>query len=355
MTRRNAIAAAVALLVLLAAGGACGRKTEPLVPDSPRPEAVRDLKVSVRDKVAYLAWSVPGRNVEGKSIGPADIAAFRIERAEVEKGRRRLRYREVAIIRMAEPAPATVRDGTVTWSDASLQYNRVYSYRLRAVSVRGGVSAFSDETRVAPLLALASPAGVAAASGDGVVTLTWEAVTLRTDGSVHQGFIGYNLYRGTELGRQAEAPLNAEPVRTVVYQDSRVENGRKYFYRVRAVDSPVQPWRESLDSDEAPAQPQDRTAPGPPAGLTVVPGIGRVFMTWNENKERDLAGYYVYRVTKGSGDHERLTEKPVNRTTYSDETVKQGTTYFYTITAVDRNGNESARAKEVRAVTERIR
>jgi hypothetical protein len=351
MIRRPVIA--VALLAVVVAAGACGRKTDPLTPDSPRPEAVKDIRITVRDRVAYLSWPVPARNIEGKAIGPADIAAFRIERAEVERGRKRLRYREVAIIRMAEPAPATVRDGTVAWSD-TLQYNRVYSYRIRAVSTRGGAGIFSDEVRAAPLLALAAPKPFSAAAGDGVVTLTWEAVTLRTDGSVHQGFIGYNVYRGTEAGRPGETPLNAEPVRTTTYRDLAVENGKRYFYHVRAVDSPVPPWRESQDSDEAQAQPQDLTPPAAPSGLTVVPGIGRVFLTWNESKERDLAGYHVYRAAK-SGESERLTDKPLNRTTFSDEKVKQGTTYFYTITAVDRSGNESPRAKEVRTATERIR
>ena len=352
MIRRPAIA--VALLTVVLAAGACGRKTDPLTPDSPRPEAVKDIRITVRDRVAYLSWPVPARNIEGKAIGPADIAAFRIERAEVERDRKRLRYREIAIIRMAEPAPATVRDGKVAWSD-TLQYNRVYSYRIRAVSARGGVSTFSDEVRAAPLLALAVPTPVTAVAGDGVVTLSWEAVTLRTDGSVHQGFIGYNVYRGTEPGRPAEAPLNAEPVRTTTYRDKAVENGKRYFYRVRSLDSPVPPWRESQDSDEAQAQPQDQTPPAPPAGLTVVPGIGRVFLTWNESTERDLAGYHVYRAAKSSGQHERLTDKPLNRTTFSDEKVRQGTTYFYTITAVDKSGNESSRAREVRTATERIR
>lgn len=350
----NRTAAAALLLALVAAGG-CGRKTDPLTPASPRPEAVKDIRIAVRDRIAFLSWPIPTKNVEGKDIGPADIAAFRIYRAELEQDRKRPRYRELTEIDMTSPGPATVRDGVVSWSDTTLQFDRVYGYRIRAYSTRGGVSLPSAEVRAAPLLSLAVPGGVAAAAGDSVVTLTWEPVTLRTDGTVHQGFIGYNIYRVTERGRYAAAPLNKEPVRTTTFTDTSVENSRTYFYRLRSVDSPVPPGKESLDSDEAAATPRDMTPPAPPAGITVVPGIGRVFLTWNENKERDLAGYNVYRSLKSGGEFAKLTEKALNRTTFSDETVRQGMTYYYTVTAVDKSGNESARSKEHKTFTEKVR
>jgi fibronectin type 3 domain-containing protein len=86
-----------------------------------------------------------------------------------------------------------------------------------------------------------------------------------------------------------------------------------------------------------------------------VPGVGRVFLTWHENKERDLDGYYVYRSVKSGTGYERLTDTVLRRTTFSDETVKQGVTYFYSITAVDRTGNESDRSREHKTYTEKIR
>src|SRR5574341_367694 len=75
------VAAWLALLVMT--GGACGRKTAPLVPDSPRPEAVKSVKAETRDTVAFLSWAIPTLNVEGKNMAPADIQRFRISRAEL--------------------------------------------------------------------------------------------------------------------------------------------------------------------------------------------------------------------------------------------------------------------------------
>jgi fibronectin type 3 domain-containing protein len=344
------------LSLALALLPSCGRKTEPLTPDSPRPEEAKEVKVAVRDNVAFLSWRIPVKNVEGKDMGPAWIEAFRIYRAEIDRDRRKPRYKAVADVFLANPAPAEVRNGAVTWRDTSLQYGRVYGYRIKAESAKGGASKLSEEVRITPLLSLAPPRNVTAAGGDSSVMLTWDPVTTRMDGSKHQGFVGYNIYRGPEKGQLEEAPLNKDPARTTSYKDLAVANDKTYYYIVRSVDSPSVPWKESLDSSLVSATPRDATPPERPEGLTVVPGVGRVFLTWNENGERDLAGYYVYRSLKSGKDYERLTmDKPLNRTTYSDENVKPRTTYYYIITAVDQSGNESARSKEQKAYAERRR
>jgi hypothetical protein len=343
---------ALLALTLLAA---CGRKTDPITPDSPRPAAVTDIKVAVRADVAFLTWPVPVTNIEGKPLPAGDIVGFRIFRADVVPGRRRLRYKEHAAIDLAAPGMTEVRNGTVTWRDPGLQYGRVYAYRIKANSAKGWSSAYSEEVHAAPLPTLAAPKDLSASAGDSAVTLAWRAVTTKSDGSTHEGFVGYNVYRGTAAGQEAGKPVNGEPVRTNGYTDPTAVNDTTYFYRVRAVDSPVVPWKESLDSNEASATPRDRTPPAPPAGITVVPGIGRVFLTWKENQEPDLAGYFVYRTDRRGGEYERLTDKPVNRSTFSDETVKQGKTYWYAITAVDKSGNESGRSQVKKTYTEKIR
>jgi fibronectin type 3 domain-containing protein len=342
-------------LLVLTTTVACGRKTPPQIPDSPRPEAIHAIKVITRDTVAFLSWPLPTHNVEGRGILPSDIQRFHIYRAKVARDKKRVRYKLYAEIDMANPSPAEVRNGTVFWSDQHLKYGQAYSYRVRAMSVRGGVSPMSDEVRIAPLLSLAIPGGLAAQGNDSSVDLSWTPITSRMDGSRYDGFVGYNLYRGTEKGRYEQLPLNKEPLRTHSFKDITVANDRTYYYMVRSVDSPALPWKESLDSEEVSATPRDMTPPARPTGLTVVPGVGRAFITWNENKERDLAGYHIYRSTGRGRDHERLTEKVLTRTTFSDETAKQGAVYYYMIIAVDRAGNESAGSEEKMASIEKLR
>ncbi len=353
-SRRRCVLTCVAF-ICLALAASCGRKTAPLTPPSPRAEAVTDVKAIARDAVAFLSWPVPTKNIEGKDMSPAGILGFRVFRAEIERDRKSARYKLVAEISLSKPAPAEVRSGRVFWSDPNLRYGQVYGYRIRVVNAHGRMSQPSEEVRVAPLLSLAAPKTLSAIGGDGKNFLTWAPVTTRADGSKYEGFVGYNAYRGIEKGRYDETPLNKEPLRTNTYTDTAAANNKTYYYMVRAVDSPIQPWKESLDSPEASAMSRDLTPPGRPTGLTVVPGVGRIFLTWNENRERDLAGYYVYRSRKYGKEFERLTDKPINRSTYSDETVKPGVLYYYAVTAVDTSGNESPRSKEHKAYAEKLR
>ncbi len=352
-TRCFITSACLALILVLAVS--CGRKTKPLTPQSPRPEAVRGIVAVARDSVAFLSWRVPTKNEEGKDMNSADILGFRIYRAEIVAGRKKPRFKEFADISMAKPAPAEVRAGTVYWNDKDLRYGQTYDYRIRAVGVRRGLSALSEEVLVTPLLSLAAPKNFTAVAGDGRNMLSWDLVTTRSDGSQYSGFVGYNIYRGTEKGWYEDAPLNKEPLRTNSYSDTAVTNNKTYFYIVRAVDSPTLPWNESLDSFEVAATPRDMTPPGRPTGLTVIPGVGRIFLTWNENKEKDLAGYNVYRSVKSGRGYVRITDKLINRTTYSDVTVKPGVEYYYTVTAVDLSGNESPMSKEQKAYAEKMR
>jgi hypothetical protein len=343
------------LLLLLADTTGCGWKTPPQIPESPRSEAVKDIKAVTRDAIAFLSWPIPVKNVEGKSMNPSDIRLFRIERAEITHDRSTPRYRFYAAIDMANPIPASIRNGMVYWIDRNLKYDQMYGYRIRAISIRGGISAWSSEVRIAPLLSLAIPKIFVAQGGDSNNLLSWETVTTRVDGSQYNGFVGYNVYRGTEKARYEDTPINGEPLRTNFYRDAAVENDKLYFYIARSVDSPTPPWHESLDSNESMATPRKLTPPGRPMGLTVVSGIDRVFLTWNENKESDLAGYYIYRSTSSGRDYERITEQLLLSTTFSDETVKAGTTFYYVVTAVDKSGNESARSAEKKAFVEELR
>ncbi len=345
---------AAGLMVAAALIASCGRKAAPLTPDSPRPEAVHEVKAQTRDASVFLFWPVPAKNAEGKSMSTAALFGFKVFRAELEQSRKRARFHQVAEIALADPAPASIRNGTVFWSDGPLKFGRVYAYRVVALGIQGDAASPSSEVRAAPLLSLASPRAVKAIGGEQRVELSWEAVGTRSDGSVFNGFIGYNVYRRDEGGAYGEAPLNQEPLRTPSYEDRSVQNDKTYFYRVRAVDSPALPWKESLDAPEATATPRNVTPPVRPSGLTVVPGVGRVFLTWTENTEGDLEGYYIYRSTKSGRDRERLNDKPLARTTYSDESVEPGRSYYYVVTAVDQSGNESEPCKEQAARAEKF-
>ncbi len=342
-------------LVLLLFAAACGRRTNPLVPESPRPEAIGNIKAVTRDAAAYLSWPLPTRNIEGKKMDPSSIRQIRIYRADFGRERKKARYRQYTEINMAAPAPAVVRNNMVYWSDSNLKYDQTYGYRIRALSARGGISMPSEEVLVRPVMPLAMPQGLVALGLDSSVMLTWEPVTKRLDGSPSEGVIVYNVYRGSEKGFHDDKPVNAEPLKGLTYKDSGLVNGQTYYYVVRSVDTLAPPWNESPDSAEASVTPQDLTPPGRPTGLTVVAGADRVFLTWNENRESDLAGYYIYRSVRNGKDFERITDTLITKTTFSDDSVKSGVTYYYIVTAVDKSGNESKPSEERKVHFEKLK
>jgi fibronectin type 3 domain-containing protein len=89
--------------------------------------------------------------------------------------------------------------------------------------------------------------------------------------------------------------------------------------------------------------------PGVPTGLqAVISGPGQapfVDLLWAPDTDADLAGYNIYRREEGT-QPAKLNEGLVKTPAYRDSNVTPGQTYWYSISAVDLRGNESARSDE---------
>ncbi|MEN8006038.1 MAG: PKD domain-containing protein [Candidatus Krumholzibacteriota bacterium] len=96
----------------------------------------------------------------------------------------------------------------------------------------------------------------------------------------------------------------------------------------------------------------DTTPPAAPTGLAATAGDGTVALDWADNGEGDLDGYTVYRSTSSGGPYTALNGSLLTASTYDDNTVTNGTTYYYVVTASDLTGNESADSGEVNATPE---
>jgi TolB protein len=94
---------------------------------------------------------------------------------------------------------------------------------------------------------------------------------------------------------------------------------------------------------------EDTTAPSAPSGLQGDSENSAVELDWNDVSAGDLDGYRVYRDTEsGVGTSGDPLEGSLSETSYSDESVENGTTYFYVVTAVDDASNESNASDEVK-------
>jgi hypothetical protein len=99
--------------------------------------------------------------------------------------------------------------------------------------------------------------------------------------------------------------------------------------------------------------PPEVTPPNPPYGLKGKLSQGGVILSWKRNRERDLAGYNVYRSATPESGYERIASL-VSVPKYVDTQVVKGNTYYYLVTAVNTAGGESGYSNKV-AVNYRIR
>lgn len=93
----------------------------------------------------------------------------------------------------------------------------------------------------------------------------------------------------------------------------------------------------------------DTTPPEAPTALTATPGDGSVGLDWADNAEPDLASYTVYR-SISDGINYTPVATGVSSSAYTDNTVINGTVYYYVVTATDSNMNESAFSSQVSAL-----
>jgi fibronectin type 3 domain-containing protein len=63
-----------------------------------------------------------------------------------------------------------------------------------------------------------------------------------------------------------------------------------------------------------------------------------------------VVGYNVYRGTQTGGPYNRVNSSPEPTTAYSDSNVQAGAKYFYVVTALDANSQESVFSNETMAI-----
>jgi hypothetical protein len=84
-------------------------------------------------------------------------------------------------------------------------------------------------------------------------------------------------------------------------------------------------------------------------GTGTAPPQHSVVLSWAASTST-VVGYNVYRGTQSGGPYAVLTGSPDASTSYTDNSVQAGQTYYYVVTAVDGSGNESVDSNQAQAV-----
>jgi hypothetical protein len=350
----------------------CAAPGEPLERKPPTPTPVTDLASSQSGNDVTLTFTVPRDSVEKReiekplsvnvyrnyeSVSPANSPAaaapanptllLTIPPAMVDRYMVQGRVRFVDSLR-AEDFTPTGREAVY------LVRTFVSPKKLSASSNVAALTVYPPANAIADLKTAFSRSGV---------TLSWTPPDKTLIGAA-PSIAFYRVYRAElESAPNASAnPVgngNTEPANPKVpfariaeaasppYTDTQTELRKTYVYSVRSVAQYPGVQLESVDSNFATITPKDIFPPPAPQDLVVafVPAAGGtpayLDLAWSISAATDIAGYNVYRSDEPSSPGTRVNSELLLTPAFRDMNALPGRTYFYTVTAIDRSGNES--------------
>lgn len=336
----------------------------PAVPPTVKiPVAPTGLVANQVGERVLLRWTVERQHTDGTRMEHwPRLEVYRAFLADATK----LQETFVAEARVAYVLPeplveSFLRNGIVVFPDAlgagrlKEQAGRTAVYGVKAVNDRGQDVGFAGlaTVRVYPV---ATPIDrVETRVTEKAIELRWGPPLATTSGTPLEAIAGYQVYR-SETGEEGSYALRgAAPA--ALYEDSDFRFGVRYFYRIRTLAQFGVDTVESESSVTAEVEARDLFPPPVPQNLIVIAGPERVDLTWDASDAPDLAGYFVYRSEQPAGSdtrlnvvHQRLNAQPLRVQSYADTTARAGVRYYYAVTAVDADGNESPFSQEA-AVT----
>jgi len=411
MKTRFPLSLILSLILFLVHSVGCGLKAPPLPPEEFAPREIHDLRVYIKGEEVYLEWSVPTRRVDGSKL--LDLAGFEIYRKEIRRTEAsytlfhssavtegRIEYRlegppgesewckgsgkggaadlsqGISFIKIpiylgrdeqeewesyqfidrvylsGSPDHMIYKDRGLSRLSLAQKLNRAYSYIVISFD-RGNL--FSRPSNRAGLIFHQPPPPpkcLFAQLDEARISLSWYF-----PGDLFRKIQGFNIYRREVKGDYPFYPLNDQLVRGSSFIDDRVVMGKTYIYAIRAVRGNLTGWQEGHLSNEALITVRDINPPKPPQGLVAIARERAIVLSWQPNLEPDLLGYRVYRKRADEVNYRCITPIPLTRTTFKDEGVVPGKTYFYRVTAIDQASpaNESDFSEEIMVTPLRTR
>jgi hypothetical protein len=338
---------------------------EPVPPLPPIPAAISDLTAKQLGDGVLLSFTLPNKSTLGERL--TQTPTMEVYRG----GLRRDGTPDPKSFRQVDTVPGTVlngyaKQGQVEFLDAvSPDEAQAHPGELVLYNVRTRVSErkSSADSNLASVSLYPVPERIGAVDvqvTEKSLQLKWTAPGKMSGRGALLPIEEYHIYRG-ELDPDSAAEAQKDihkavwrlPLLQIAaakeprYDDAGFDYGKTYAYVVRSVVREEGVTRESGDSQPAIVTPKDVFPPAPPRDVVaaVLPGARAgasvVDLSWSLNIETDLAGYRVYRSESEEARGQLLTTELLPTPAYRDTAAESGRRYWYTVTAVDRAGNES--------------
>jgi fibronectin type 3 domain-containing protein len=165
--------------------------------------------------------------------------------------------------------------------------------------------------------------------GDGNnIQVSWSQV----ERSPYDTVTSYRVYYGTSPGLYTDSVTTTN----LSVQIGGLTQGQIYYFTAAAIDNSG---HRSALADEMVVAPL--VVPRAPEEVTVTSREIIISIYWRDNIETDLEGYNVYRYTSEDTALVKVTSSLLTVPVYEDFDVWGDRTYYYKITAIDHDGNES--------------
>jgi len=351
-------------IVLVAVG--CGVPGDPVPPSPPIPVAVIDLAATQLGDGVLLTFTPPNKSTRGEKL--TGTPTLEVLRGAVRPDG----LPDTRTFRVVDTVPGPllssyIQAGKVQFLEHfAPEETRSHPGEIAVFSVRTRVSERKDSAESNSVVLSLYPVPASIGTLERQVTeksidLSWSAPIRTSGGEPLSGAVAYLVYRG-ELdpasATAAEKDLHSaawkSPLLQIAttsapeYQDSGFDWGKTYVYVVRSAITVNGAPLQSGDSRPAILTPKDIFPPAAPQDLVAAllpgakPGTTMVDLSWAINIETDMAGYRVYRSERENERGQLLTPNLLPSPAYRDSEVVSGRRYWYTVTALDHAGNESA-------------
>jgi len=325
----------------------------------PRPPA--DLRAARKGDKVKLTWTIPARTMDRQRV--RYLGKTRICRSLDPT----LARCGTPVGEAAPPADFASRKNaagqklTASYIDIlplDLRVRNIFgstTYAVEVLNVDGRAAGLSNQVHVPLAETLPAPTDFSARVTAQGVVLAWTG-TLMSLPSPNPVRRSYRVYRRADGSQQKilVGERDAGIEKSLSITDQGFEWEKTYYYRVTTFTVLAQPGKQevSIEGDDTPEVKvfaDDVFPPAVPSGLQAVfSGPGQqlfIDLIWAPVTDADLEGYNVYRHEEGTAPI-KVNSEPVKIPAFRDVQVESGKKYFYSVSAVDLRGNESARSEE---------